>query len=106
LDDTITLTVRTLDKSRQAQVTLPSDYTVEELIDASRHNWKLPTDTDFTIRSERLGKQLGARDELASAGVRTGDILEVVPLLEAGGRSPGMLPAGGGRASVPLRMEC
>ena len=86
MDDTITLTVRTLDKSRQAQVTLPTDYTVEELIEASRHNWKLPADTDFTIRSDRLGKQLGARDELAAAGVRTGDILEVVPLLEAGSR--------------------
>jgi uncharacterized ubiquitin-like protein YukD len=84
LDDTLTLTIRTLDKSRQAQVTLPSDYTVEELIEASRHNWKLPKDTDFTIRSDRLGKQLGARDALAAVGVRSGDILEVVPLLEAG----------------------
>ncbi len=85
MDDVLTLTLRTLDKSRQAQVTLPSDYTVEELIEASRHNWKLPTDTDFTIRSERLGRQLGARDALGPVGVVSGDILEVVPLLEAGG---------------------
>lgn len=86
MDDTLNITIRTLDKSRQAQVTLPSDYTVEELIEASRHNWKLPTDTDFTIRSERLGRQLGARDALGPIGIRTGDVLEVVPLLEAGAR--------------------
>lgn len=83
-DDTITLTLRTLDKSRHAQVTLPVDYTIEELIDASRHNWALPRDTDYTIRSERLGRQLGARDSLSGAGILAGDVLEVVPLLEAG----------------------
>ena len=87
-DDTLTLTLRTLDKSRHAQVTLPVDYTVEELIEASRHNWALPRDTDYVIRSERLGRQLGARDDLGSAGVATGDILEVVPLLEAGTANP------------------
>ncbi len=90
-DDTLTLTLRTLDKSRHAQVTLPVDYTVEELIEASRHNWALPRDTDYVLRSERLGRQLGARDALGAVGVATGDVLEVVPLLEAGAA----MPAGG-----------
>ncbi|MBU6429132.1 MAG: hypothetical protein KGR26_09000 [Cyanobacteria bacterium REEB65] len=83
-DDTLSLTLRTLDKSRQAQVTLPTDYTVAELIEASRHNWSLPKDTDYILRSERLGRQLGASDALATAGVLAGDVLEVVPLFEAG----------------------
>ena len=84
-DDTLTLTLRTLDKSRHAQVTLPVDYTVAELIEASRQNWSLPRDTDYTIRSDRLGRQLDTRDALGAAGVLAGDVLEIVPLLEAGG---------------------
>ncbi|MEB3300284.1 MAG: EsaB/YukD family protein [Candidatus Sericytochromatia bacterium] len=84
-DDVITVTIRTLDKSRQAEVRLPIDYTVDELIEASRQNWRLPRDTDFMLRCSRLGRQLPANGALGACGVQTGDLLEVVPLLEAGG---------------------
>ncbi|MBI6546659.1 MAG: hypothetical protein HY692_07680 [Cyanobacteria bacterium NC_groundwater_1444_Ag_S-0.65um_54_12] len=83
-DDRISLNLRTLDKSRQAQVTLPIDYTVAELLEASRQNWKLSPDTDYLVRSERLGRQLASRDMVGSCGLVAGDVLEVVPLLEAG----------------------
>ena len=84
MDDRITVTLRTLDKSRQAEVTLPIDCTVEELIEASRQNWRLPRDTDFMIRCQRLGRQLPNQGGLGSCGIQSGDLLEVVPLLEAG----------------------
>ncbi len=80
----ITIDVQSADKSKKARVTLPATTPISELLEACRKNWSLPSSEDFAIRDSARNVQLNPRDTLASAGVISGSILEVFPLLEAG----------------------
>ena len=80
----IRLLVMSADKTKKAEVTLPSQMTVGDLVAACKKNWALPTSDDFAIRDTRRNIQLNYKDTLASAGLVDGVELEVYPLLEAG----------------------
>jgi len=82
--DTLVVVLRTHDSTRVADVALPGDMTVQELVQSSVERWKLPADRDYTLECERLGRQILPRDTLAAAGVQAGDELVLYPLLEAG----------------------
>ena len=84
--DKISITLVTADKSKKAQVSLPSDTTVAALVEACRKNWALPSSEDFAIRDPQRNVQLSTKETLASAGISNGKELEVYPLLEAGQR--------------------
>jgi hypothetical protein len=84
LADKISITLVTADKSKKAQVSLPSDTTVAALVEACKKNWVLPSSEDFAIRDPQRNVQLNTKETLASAGISDGKELEVYPLLEAG----------------------
>lgn len=84
-DDKISIEIQTADRSRKARVTLPATLPLSELIATCRKNWALPSSEDFAVRDANRNVQLNIKDTLASAGVTSGAVLEVFPLLEAGG---------------------
>ena len=82
------LTVRTHDRVQGGKLDVedPSgaNTTVEELLNVLRQEFGLDPSDDYFMRSDRLGKQLDPRKTLADAGVQEGDVLEVVPIIQAG----------------------
>jgi hypothetical protein len=80
----IRIIVTTADKSRKAEVTLPSTMTVGELVATCKKNWSLPAGEDFAIRDASRNVQLGHKETLGGTGIVDGATLEVYPLLEAG----------------------
>jgi hypothetical protein len=78
--------ISTADRSRRAEVTLPTSTTVDTLLAECRKNWALPTGEDFAVRDTRQNVQLRGKDTLGSAGVADGTELQLFPLLEAGWR--------------------
>lgn len=91
---TVAIVVRTHDRSRVADVELPLGMTVGELLETCQERWKLPQDRDYSVHSERLGRQLAANEALRAARIPAGDELVVYPLLEAGSRAAGDSAAG------------
>ena len=85
--DRIRLIVSTADKSKRAEVTLPSHMTVGEFLNTCKKNWALPASEDFAVRDPSRNLQLRSKDTLAGAGLVEGSQIEVYPLLEAGGAS-------------------
>lgn len=83
------LAVRTADRIHQGQLDLDPGVerttTVADLMGVLRQNFKLPADSDYFIRSDTAGKQLDSTQTLDAAGVKDGDVLEVAPILQAGG---------------------
>lgn len=80
----INVILRTADQTRKAEVTVPSDNTAGDILQAAADNWSLPTDTDYSLSNASSGKALTANMTLAEAGIKDGDILEVQPVLVAG----------------------
>ena len=82
------LMVRTADRVHKGELELDPGADratkIADLMDLLRGEFKLPTTTEYFLRSERLGKQLDPGSTLADAGVADGDVLEVAPLLQAG----------------------
>lgn len=95
------LTVRTADQTRRAAIEVDGDKLGSELIQTAADNWALPADTDYTLVNVTTGQVVAPGTSLAQA-VKDGDLLEVQPVLVAGGRrsrSAGE-PAGGRAASA------
>lgn len=76
--------IRTADQTRKAEVTLDSSNTGADIIQASVDNWTLPTDTDYSLVNTTSGKTLTPNSSLGGSGIKSGDILEVQPVLVAG----------------------
>lgn len=76
--------IRTADQTRKAEVTLDSNNTGADIIQASVDNWTLPTDTDYSLVNTTSGKTLTPNSSLADSGIKSGDVLEVQPVLVAG----------------------
>jgi hypothetical protein len=81
----IRLVVSTADRSRTAEVTLPAQMTVADLLAACKKNWALPASEDFAVRDPNRNVQLKSQDTLTASGLTDGSRVEVYPLLEAGG---------------------
>lgn len=80
----VTIIIRTADQTRKAEVSMSNDNTGADVINASVQNWSLPADTDYTLVNASNGKALLPRESLSANGVKSGDILEIQPVLVAG----------------------
>ncbi len=83
------LTIRTADQTRRADVTLDANSTGADVIQGAVDNWALPADTDYSLVNVSTGELLSPRDLLDHNKVKTGDVLEVQPVLVAGGTAGG-----------------
>jgi len=86
------LVVRTADQTRRADIQFEETSTGAEVIQAAVTNWSLPTDMDYTLVNTTTGQVLTPSASLERQ-VKDGDVLEVQPVLVAGG-------SGSGKASV------
>jgi hypothetical protein len=84
----VELLVQTADLTRKGRLDLEpgadQQSTVADLLAVLQTNFKLPTEHDYYIRSERAGRALDPKMTLREAGVVSGDTIEVVPILVAG----------------------
>lgn len=80
----INIILKTADQTRKAEVTLNSDSTGSDVIQASVDNWALPTDTDYSLVNISSGKTIVPNATLSASAIKNGDILEVQPVLVAG----------------------
>jgi hypothetical protein len=82
----INLIVRTADKARKAEIAVAETQTCGDIIQAAVDNWALPKDVDYTVVnvSKSPPQTLKPIDTLSLAGVATGEILEIQPVLVAG----------------------
>jgi hypothetical protein len=78
--------VQTADHTRKAELTLDRGLAGGDVMQAAMDNWALPRDTDYSLVNTSTGKALAARQTLGEDTVRDGDVLEVQPMLVAGGR--------------------
>jgi hypothetical protein len=83
MPDNVKLVIRTADQSRKAQVEVESGQSAADLIQAAVDNWKLPTDTDYTLVNVTRGTTVPASQRVGSVA-DAGDVLEVQPVLVAG----------------------
>jgi hypothetical protein len=82
--DDLKLTIRTADQTRRADITLDANSTGADVIQGAVDNWALPADTDYSLVNVSTGQLLSPRDLLDREKVKTGDVLEVQPVLVAG----------------------
>ena len=82
----LSVQVRTANRDRKANLGVPPELMVSEILDACKVNWQLPSNYEYIIRHERLGRELRLSDTLKEAGVISGDTLEVQQISDAGGR--------------------
>ena len=80
----LSLIVRTADRARKAEITVPSDMTGADVIQAAVDKWNLPKDTDYSLVNATKERTINHTDTLAGANVSSGDTLEVQPVLVAG----------------------
>ncbi|HZH08281.1 MAG TPA: hypothetical protein VEY69_16555 [Lautropia sp.] len=77
------LTLRTADQSRRAEIDFDQSSTGSDIIQAAVDNWALPADMDYTLVNTTSGLVLSPSQSL-DRQVKTGDVLEVQPVLVAG----------------------
>ena len=78
--------LRTADRTRKAEVTLPRDQRGADLVQAALTNWSLPSDTDYSLVNVTRGRVVQPGSPLSSDVVSDRDELEIQPVLVAGGR--------------------
>ena len=83
-EEEVTFMIRTADKTKKAEFTLPRSSTVTDIIEASKNNWSLPKDTEYRAVNVTKRKQLLPKDTLSEDKVGNNDELELVPFLVAG----------------------
>jgi len=84
MSDSISLVIRSADKTRKAAVSLPALLTVEQLLQTTQEKWNLPVNNNYAMRLERTGQQLDPAITLQSVGIQENDVLELYPILEFG----------------------
>ncbi|MGH9176262.1 MAG: hypothetical protein ACRD1H_17980 [Vicinamibacterales bacterium] len=77
--------IRTADQTRKAEVTMARTNTGGDVIQAAVDNWSLPADTDYSLVNTSSGKAIAPSQVLSEDIVREGNVLEVQPVLVAGG---------------------
>ena len=80
----VNIILKTADQTRKAEVSLNSDSTGSDVIQASVDNWSLPTDTDYSLVNISSGKTIVPNATLSASGIKNGDVFEVQPVLVAG----------------------
>lgn len=82
MSDAISVIIRTADQTRKAQVDIEGNKTAGDLIQVSVDNWKLPTDTEYTLVNVAQGRTIAPASAVVSFA-KDNDILEVEPVLVA-----------------------
>lgn len=77
--------IRTADQQRKAEVTMDRTNTGGDVIQSAVDNWSLPSDTDYSLVNTSSGKSIAPSQLLSEDVVKDGNILEVQPVLVAGG---------------------
>ena len=80
----IKIILRTPDQTRKAEVEVSDEFTGADIIENAVNNWNLPTDTDYQLAVVDDGTMVQPSQSLKDAGVKTGAMLEVQPVLVAG----------------------
>ncbi len=80
----LNLSIRMADRSRKAEISVSPELIIKDVIEGAIQNWELPRDIDYTIVNATTGRTLNPTDTMGRAGIRTGDLLEVQPVLTAG----------------------
>jgi hypothetical protein len=80
------LSIRTADQTRRAELALAPTQTGAEIIQSAVDHWALPADADYALVNVTQGRAVKPGETLDQAGVNAGDVLEVQPVLVAGGR--------------------
>jgi hypothetical protein len=75
---------RVLNGSLDIDDAMATSTTVGDMLDELRNQWNLDSSGDYFVRNDRSGKQLDPSKSLPEAGVQEGDIVEVVPIIQAG----------------------
>lgn len=85
----ISIIIRTADKARKAEIKVADTQTCGDIIQAAVDNWALPKETDYTVTnvSKMPPQTLNPSTSLVKAGITAGEILEIQPVLVAGGIS-------------------
>jgi hypothetical protein len=83
----LNLIIRTADRARKAEITVSDSQTCSDLIEAAVENWALPKETNYTIANVTNvpAKILNPAKSLAAEELKAGDVLEIQPVLVAGG---------------------
>lgn len=84
LPQTRKLIVRTADQTRRAELELAPDQTAAAIIQSAVDHWALPADADYALVNVTQGRAVKPNETLDAAGVASGDVLEVQPVLVAG----------------------
>ena len=77
--------LRTADRTRKAEVTVPRDQKGADLIHAALTNWSLPADTEYSLVNVTRGRTMQPNAILSAEHVSDHDELEIQPVLVAGG---------------------
>jgi hypothetical protein len=77
--------LRTADRTRKAEVTVPRDQKGADLIQAALTNWSLPGDTEYSLVNVTKGRTMHPNSTLGTDHVSDHDELEIQPVLVAGG---------------------
>ncbi|MDR1826974.1 MAG: hypothetical protein LBR29_01445 [Methylobacteriaceae bacterium] len=83
--DMVIIILRTADQARKAELTLQRSNTGADVIQAAVDNWNLPIDTDYSLINAGSGKNILPTQRLLDDVVKDGDVLEIQPVLVAGG---------------------
>lgn len=83
MSESISIITRTADQSRKANVDLPPETRIGQVLEAAQQKWNLP-ENDYAARLERTNQQLDPNSDLVTSGIQNNDVLEIYPILEAG----------------------
>lgn len=83
MSESISIITRTADQSRKANVDLPLETKIGQVLEAAQREWNLP-ENDYAARLERTNQQLDPNSDLVTSGIQNNDVLELYPILEAG----------------------
>jgi hypothetical protein len=78
------LTIRSADQTRRADVELEEEMNGQQLVDQAVGHWAMPKQADYALVNTTTGTSVNLNRSL-QAQVKDGDVLEVQPVLVAGG---------------------
>ena len=80
----VSVVLRTADRTRKAEVTIPRNQRGGDLVQAALTNWALPADTEYSLVNATKGRVLHPDALLSDDQVSDKDELEIQPVLVAG----------------------
>lgn len=72
------------DRTRKAQIYLPSDIKIERLIQKIKEQWNLSDDVDYGVRLERTEQQLDPSIIVMELSLQENDVLSIYPMPRGG----------------------